>query len=143
MINLMTKIIFIGLSNKIDTEPLSSQTVSGALIDKIINNLEFSCIKTNLVNLAPINDTGKLRYPNEVEKDQGFSDLKLLLQNNSPYIAVCLGKNVADYLQGKIDNTNTLYIKHPVYIAVYRRKDSDLYVQNTVDMINHMILNKK
>ncbi len=137
----MTKIIFIGLSNKIDTEPLSSQTVSGALMDRIINNLEFSCIKTNLVNFAPLNNIGKLRYPNEIEKDQGFKGLKLLLQNNDPYIAVCLGKNTADYLKGKIDNL--LAIKHPAYIAVYRRKESDLYVQNTVDMINCMILNKK
>ena len=133
----MTKIFFIGLSNKVGKEPLSSETLSGALIDKIIENLKFECIKTNLVNFPPLDYNGKLRYPNTEEKNQGFKSLKLTLERNSPYVAVCLGKKVSDYLSGKVESL--LSIKHPAYIAVYKRKEVDLYIKNAIDSINKMV----
>lgn len=137
----MIKIIFIGLSNKVNKTPLSSGTISGDLIDKIINNLKFQCIKTNLVNFAPIDKNGKLRYPNIEEKNKGFETLEITLENNSPYIAVCLGRGVSDYLNNKVDNI--LSIKHPAYIAVYNRKDISIYINDVVDRINSIIPNIK
>jgi len=137
----MIKIFFIGLSNKIKKEPLSSETVSGALIDRIINNLEYKCIKANLVNFSPLNQNCKLRYPNIQEQNKGFESLKLILEKNTPYIAVCLGKKVSRYLDSKVDNP--LKIKHPAHMAVYKRKEVNLYIKNTVDNINSMVLNTK
>jgi len=135
----MISIFFIGLSNKIGKEPLSSETLSGALVDKIIDVINFKCIKTNLVNHSPLDRNGKLRYPNIEEKNNGFKSLSLKLENNKPYIAVCLGKKVSDYLNNKVENQ--INIKHPAYIGVYKRKDTDLYIKSTIDNINAMILN--
>lgn len=137
----MTKIFFIGLSNKIGTEPLASDTLSGSLIDKIIEKLDSDCIKVNLVNFAPIDDCGKLRYPDKNEMDIGYLSLKLTLEDNNPYIAVCLGNKVSGYLVDKVNNI--ISIKHPSYIAVYKRKEIDSYIENTVEIINSIIFNKK
>ena len=137
----MTKIFFIGLSNKIGKESLAGDTISGALIDKIIDKLDYECIKTNLVNFAPIDEAGKLRYPNIEEKDRGFKSLNVILEKNMPYVAVCLGRQVSDYLKNKIKNV--LSIQHPSYIAVYKRKDTEMYVENVAKNIDLMLMGKK
>lgn len=128
------KIIFVGLSNKINTKPLDSNTISGALIDEIINGLNFECIKTNLVNFAPLNENGKLRYPNQHEKDCGYIDLKKILQTNNPSLVVCLGDIVYRYLENKLENV--VKIKHPAYIAVYRRAEKEHYIASSIDLIH-------
>lgn len=127
------KIIFVGLSNKPNKNPLDSSTLSGALIDRVIEKLDFECLKTNLVNFAPINENGKLRYPDMAEKNIGYKYLKKLLDKNQPCIVVSLGSVVTKYLDNKIDNF--ISIKHPSYISIYRRNDIDCYIDDVVNKI--------
>lgn len=127
------KVIFIGLSNKIGKDPLASDTISGALVDDIINKLNMKCIKTNLVTFAPLDCNGKLRYPNEREKNVGFVELKKLYLSNKPCILVCLGNKVFDFLDNKLENL--IKIKHPSYIAVYRRNSVNDYIVEASDLI--------
>lgn len=137
---MITKVIFIGLSNKIDKLPLSSDTISGRLIDRMVVDIKADCIKSNLVNFAPLDDYGKLRYPNNKEKDIGFRSLSIGLKENYPYIAVCLGDKVFNYLKDRINNDNIIKIKHPSYIAVYKRQEVEMYIKNSVNEINSKIL---
>jgi uracil-DNA glycosylase family 4 len=133
----MSQVVFVGLTNKINKSPLASDTLSGKVIDDIISGVGGTCIKTNLVNFAPINNSGKLRYPTKAEKDNGFSTLTNLLEKNRPNIVVCLGNIVGDYLVDKIDNV--IKIKHPAYVAVYKRGDLNNYIVSTTVFINDRI----
>lgn len=127
------RVFFIGLSNKIGKQPLSSETLSGGLIDKIIDGLGFDCIKTNLVNFSPLGHDGRLRYPKKEEMDEGFKSLAEELSSSDPYIAVCLGSKVSSYLDGKIQNI--ISIKHPAHIAVYKRGCLNEYIDMAVQDI--------
>jgi hypothetical protein len=127
------KIIFVGLSNKINLEPLASSTKSGSLIDEVIVRLDYVCIKTNLVNFAPVDTNGKLRYPNLEELEAGFNDLRLIIEKNSPCIVVGLGSIVCKKLDKKVDNL--VKIKHPSYVSIYRRSQKDDYVQDSIHEI--------
>lgn len=130
-------IILIGLSDKINHAPLDSATKSGALIDKIIDKLEYKCVKLNLVNYAPIDDNGKLRYPNKDEIINGYKKIKFIINQNQPCIVVCLGRIVADFLDTKLDNI--IKIKHPSYISVYKKQFTNQYILESVEAINKMI----
>lgn len=135
----MKKILFIGLSNKEGCEPLESGTKSGDLIDNIINKLNEDCYKINLVNFAPLDDKGKLRYPNKSEMDKGYKNLKVFIENLNPDLCVFLGNIVNKYLSNKI--TNYIKIKHPSYMAVYKRKYTTNYIDDTVNLIQKQLCN--
>lgn len=133
------KIIFVGLSNKINCEPLASSTKSGAIVDQIIAKIDFGCIKTNLVNFAPVDMNGKLRYPNSEELEAGFDDLRLIIDKNNPCIVVGLGLIVCKNLDKKVDNL--VKIKHPSYISTYRQHQKDDYIQDSVNEITKLLKN--
>jgi uracil-DNA glycosylase len=130
----MKTVLFIGLTDKIGLEPLDSSTNSGKLIDLMIAKLEYNCHKINLVNFAPIDSNGKLRYPDKSELDKGFCDLKKTIESLRPDLCVLLGNKVSDFLSDK-QIGNSLKIKHPSYIYVYRRKYIADYVEESVQLI--------
>lgn len=134
------KVIFIGLSNKIDQTPLASGTLSGNLVDRIINELNYECIKTNLVDFAPTNESGKLRYPNQAEIEADWPRLSSLIDELSPCVCVCLGEKVYRFLSGR--TKSCLKIRHPAYVSIYKNKDTDRYVKESVLAINKSVLHQ-
>ena len=68
-INDTYNILWVGISAKIGEEPLSETTSTG----KLVKQIEAACgkpgYKTNLVKCPPVDENGKLRYPNQAEID--------------------------------------------------------------------------
>lgn len=147
----MKKILWVGLSDKIGEPPLSIKTNTGKIVHEIELNLQdFQHHKTNLVNFAPINKKGKLRYPTLEEMDFGFKRLQTKILNNDFDIIVLLGQKVSDIFAKhlKMDiNFKTdfmtvfnfeikiISIKHPSYIWIYKRKYLDQYRQEIIKQI--------
>lgn len=136
----LKSVLFIGLSNKVGCTPLQSGTKSGDLIDKIIEKVKSNCYKVNLVNFAPLDENNKLRYPNKEEMDLGYMNLEKVINELQPCICVCLGDKVCKYLSKKLEVF--ISIKHPSYIAVYKRKEIDTYINETADFINEILEGK-
>lgn len=116
--------------------PLQSGTISGNLIDKIIIGIHAECYKANLVNFAPLDEKGKLRYPTKSEMDIGYEHLQNFIKELNPDICILLGDKVSKYLSNKV---NSISIKHPSYIAVYKRKHIDEYINGSINTINSQI----
>lgn len=133
----MKRILFIGLSDKKGVLPLQSGTKSGDIIDKIIKDLNEDCYKINLVNFVPLDDNNKLRYPNKVEMDKGYENLKEIINQIKPDLCVLLGNIVIKYLSPKLHNF--IGIIHPSYIFVYKRKYIDSYINETVLQIKNKL----
>jgi Uracil-DNA glycosylase len=133
---IINKVLFVGLSDKIGCTPLQSGTISGDLIDKIIVGINAECHKANLVNFAPLDEKGKLRYPTKSEMDIGYEYLQELIREVNPDICILLGDKVSKYLSNKL---NSISIKHPSYIAVYKRKYIDEYIDGSINTINSIL----
>jgi uracil-DNA glycosylase len=137
------KIVFVGISNKSnefgEMQPLDISTPTGKIIYMIETKLGFDILKTNLVSFTPLDAKGKIRYPNEIEKELGARQLQAYLQNNSPCLVFLMGsivKNaVTKYIKLNTD-INTFYIRHPSYIYVYKRSSLNDYVDSIIDLIN-------
>ncbi len=130
-------IIFVGLSNKINCEPLDSSTKTGVLVDEIIDCLECNCIKANLINFAPIDKNNKLRYPNNAEIEVGFREFEKLLVISDRYVIVGLGDIVCKYLDNKVNNL--VKIKHPSYIVTYKKQLKNDYIRESVCEIEKIV----
>jgi len=130
------KILFVGLSDKVGCMPLQSGTISGDLVDRIIAGINGECHKINLVNFAPLDENGKLRYPTKSEMDIGYRHLQELIKELNPDICVLLGNKVSKYLSNKV---TSLSIQHPSYISVYRRKSIDEYINDSINLVNSAI----
>lgn len=133
---MIKKVLFIGISNKPGCTPLQSGTKSGNMIDQIISRLDAKCYKTNLVNSPPLDEKGKLRYPTQSEMDDGYKDLQELIKTINPDVCVLLGEKTSKYLADKLVSIS---IKHPSYIAVYKRKYQEEYVKDSVKNISIFI----
>jgi len=132
----MYKIAIVGISNKPDCSPLDNSTNTGKIINRIIDNfpgVEF--YKTNLVNFAPLNELGKLRYPTKQEIEDNME--YLLNEISDCNLVICLGSKVTKYLTNKA--SNIISIKHPSYIWVYKRKELDSYIDKVVNIITLLI----
>jgi len=134
----MYKVAIVGISNKQNCVPLDNSTNTGKIIDRIITYFpEVEFYKTNLVNFAPLNELGKLRYPTKQEVED---NMQFLLNNIRKFdVIICLGNKVTNYLTGKIDNI--ISIKHPSYIWVYKRKELDGYINGTTEIIKEFLEN--
>lgn len=154
-------VYFVGLSAKPMCEHLSLETRTGNIIEQIINNLaSVDTIKTNLVKIAPFDQRGKLRYPNIVEMNLGWNELKKEIHQTSPNLLVTLGQQVSFFLRSQMgvhpekpllpanfscelylsqSKSNILSVHHPSYVFVYRRKEIKYYVENVVQSISILI----
>lgn len=152
----------VGLSAKPNCEHLAPETRTGHIIEQVINRLpSVKIIKTNLVKTPPINQEGKLRYPNTNEMKLGWDVLQNEInQEGFPTLMVTLGQQVSSYLRGKMGvqpvkpklpsdfsfksylSQSTSYIlsvHHPSFVFVYRRKYIEQYIQNVVLSISTLI----
>jgi len=153
-------VIWVGLSAKIVKDiklerPLENNTNTGKIIEKIEagNNCFY---KTNLVKCAPLDENNKLRYPNKDEMNFCFDNLLLELITIKPKIVFLLGSKVSNFVLNKLKSkkfkkeTNQEILNilekiefhniyHPSYIAIYKRKEEDTYIQKVQDIISERI----
>ena len=135
-------IMFLGISAKMkETEnemPLSENTNSGKLIKKIEERLveenhNISCYRSNMVKCVPLNEDGKIRYPDNLEIENCIENLEYELNIVKPKLVVFLGRLVEKYLKKKIIELgyNVITIYHPSYIYVYRKKEIEKYIEES------------
>ena len=135
-------IMFVGISAKIketeDEIPLSENTNSGKLIKMIEERLleennNVSCYRSNMVKCVPLNEKGKIRYPDSLEIKNCIDNLVYELSIVKPKVVVLLGRLVEKHLKKKIIELgyNTITIYHPSYIHVYRKKEIEKYVEES------------
>jgi len=123
------RIFFVGMHNKPGMKPLDSKTMSGKMIDAVIDGLPLMCIKTNLFegeylpkDFAIINQAGIDWYdkyePNEndtivllgkwVQENFWHDSFKII---KLPHPASCIGNvNKAEYIKKAIEK-----IKNPTH----------------------------
>lgn len=153
-------IIWVGLSAKIvkdivNERPLENNTNTGKIIERIEANHD--CFyKTNLVKCAPLDENSKLRYPNKDEMNFCFENLLFELITIKPKIVFLLGSKVANFVLNKLKskkfkketnqeildilkNIEFHNIYHPSYIAVYKRKEEDKYVEKVQTIISSKV----
>ena len=135
-------IMFLGISAKIkekeDEMPLSENTNSGKLIKMIEERLleennNLLCYRSNMVKCVPLNEEGKIRYPDNLEIENCIENLEYELNIVKPKVVVFLGRLVEKYLKKKIIELgyNVITIYHPSYIYVYRKKEIEKYVEES------------
>jgi uracil-DNA glycosylase family 4 len=145
--------IWVGISQKKEVKNLSKNSLSGSMIFEIEKRVKkIESYKTNLVDFAPVDKTGKLCYPTEKEIDQNFNILWKNIVNKNPKIIFLLGGMVAtafernlkikikkwndyEYYTTSFDNLKLVAVHHPSYIKVYKKKEAEKYVQSIVDVI--------
>lgn len=135
-------IMIMGISAKMketeDEIPLSENTNSGKLIKMIEERLleenhNILCYRSNMVKCVPLNEKGKIRYPDSLEIENCIDNLVYELSIVRPKIVVLLGRLVEKHLKKKINELgyNTITIHHPSYIHVYRKKEIEKYVEES------------
>ena len=135
-------IMFVGISAKMketeDEMPLSENTNSGKLIKMIEERLleennNLLCYRSNMVKCVPLNEEGKIRYPDNLEIENCIENLEYELNIVNPKVVVFLGRLVEKYLKKKIIELgyNVITIYHPSYIYVYRKKEIEKYVEES------------
>lgn len=135
-------IMFLGISAKIkekeDEMPLSENTNSGKLIKMIEERLleennNLLCYRSNMVKCVPLNEKGKIRYPDNLEIENCIENLEYELNIVNPKVVVFLGRLVEKHLKKKIMEFgyNTITIYHPSYIYMYRKKEIEKYVEES------------
>ena len=135
-------IMFLGISAKMketeDEIPLSENTNSGKLIKMIEERLleensNISCYRSNMVKCVPLNEEGKIRYPDNLEIENCIENLEYELNIVNPKVVVFLGRLVEKYLKKKIIELgyNVITIYHPSYIYMYRKKEIEKYVEES------------
>lgn len=135
-------IMFLGISAKIkekeDEMPLSENTNSGKLIKMIEERLleennNLLCYRSNMVKCVPLDEKGKIRYPDNLEIENCIENLVYELNIVNPKVVVFLGRLVEKHLKKKIMELgyNTITIYHPSYIYMYRKKEIEKYVEES------------
>lgn len=123
--------------------PLEEDTNSGKIIkevEDILPNVKF--YKTNLVKCLPLDDNGKIRYPNNEEMNACINNLIKEIEFLKPKVVFLLGNNVSNFVEKYIKKHNiklNLYLKkieHPSYIYIYKRKNKQDYINKIINDIN-------
>jgi hypothetical protein len=127
----MKRIAFVGLTNKVGKQPLDDSTSTGKIISEITYGLgqEIESCRINLVQYAPVDSDGKLRYPNKEEIAEGALSLNAWISNNNPDVIVLLGKIVSD----SVIFDNSISVEHPAYAIRNGRKKT--YIDDVITKI--------
>jgi len=124
----------LGLSNKKGVAPFDESTLSGKVLKKFKSE---DVVMKNLVQFAPLDEVGKLRYP--TKKELSEAAIEFLKDISDESIVICLGDLVfnsfVDCLSIEVDRNkfeveNTVFFKvaHPSYIGRFKRKEMDKYL---------------
>ena len=138
-------VMWVGLSSKrVDdlnnSIPLGNDTNSGKIIELIEQKLpDLKFYKTNLVKCLPLDKNNKLRYPTPKEMQACINNLLIEIEILNPSIILVLGKLTFNFIEkyfikNNIDKSKFVYIEHPSYIYVYKRKYIDDYVNKVVNI---------
>lgn len=121
----MKKVYFVGMHSKPNTEVLCGSTKTGRIINKIIAEVEFHCIKTNL------SETDYLPDETELIKQM---DLWMFKHNpKSKDIIILLGNWVAKHFSTN-GELNTVKFRHPA--SLYGKEKENQYIEEVVNFIN-------
>ena len=128
-------VMWVGLSAKRVNDTNSGKIIE--LIEQELPNLKF--YKTNLVKCLPLDENNKLRYPTPKEMQACINNLLLEIEILNPKIIMVLGKLTFNFIEkyfmkNNIDKSKIIYIEHPSYIYVYKRKYIDDYINKVVDI---------
>jgi hypothetical protein len=131
-------VFFVGLSHKCGKhgevlEAFCDSTNSGKVISEILRKSNgIAVYMTNLVEWVPIDDQGKIRYPNLEEKQTWLVELEKDIKTYKPKQIFCFGKQVSDFVVNNIsiNNVKIISVEHPSYIAIYKRKHMEEYIVN-------------
>jgi hypothetical protein len=158
-------VYFVGLSAKPDCEHLASETRTGMIIDRIVHNLpSVNSVRTNLVRTPPVDESGKLRYPNLNEMKLGWNELQNEISETSPDLLVALGQQVSVFIRSQMgvqpakpklplnfsyvsylsqSQSSILSVHHPSFIYVYHRKGIESYIENVVISICTLVFERR
>ena len=120
------KVIFVGMHNKPNKQPLDSSTMTGKVIDRIIEKIPATCIKTNLCDIDYFPKDKKLIWACNLEWNERQ-------QPTSDTVIVLLG----GWVQKNFLLTEAKIIKlnHPAGILGTKNKDE--YVSGAVAKIKN------
>lgn len=136
----MKRVVFVGITDKVSLSPFDSSTKSGAILDQIIEKLNCSCFKMNYVPFAPLNELGKLRYPNQVELAQAYLPFLKSIKELNPDLLVVCGNMVWNELKKhSFSSCDIIKIYHPSYVWVYQKSQVGTYVEQTVIQIKKIL----
>ncbi len=142
-------VMWVGISDKPSTEPLATSTATGKVVDEIERELTgLSFHRTNLVKFAPLDKTGRLRYPTREEMAQGTDSLLEEVEELQPRVVVTLGAAVSKVVIERVSQESrftglgnsfsyaprstsrfcVLPVHHPSFVLVYRRKKLQSYI---------------
>lgn len=143
--------MFIGLSAKPDTDDLCPTTNTGKLVAAIEDRIAsgIGVYRTNAVKCAPLDASGKLRYPTDREMKACLPVLRDEIERVAPRVIVPLGGQVSRFLLQhlgddtpfagfcpdffyetySLESLRAMPIHHPSYIWIYRRKRMEEYVE--------------
>jgi hypothetical protein len=128
MKNPSLQILFVGMHNKPGMKPLDSRTMSGKMIDKIIKEIPFKCVKTNLCEVEYL--------PKDKNEIWAFN-----LSWNSKYepssetIIVLLGRWTQENFL--LTNAKIVKLPHPASCMGYVNKED--YIKKAVERINSIL----
>lgn len=155
------QIFWVGLSAKPSTckneIPLSPATNSGSILCKIEEKFtNLSSYRTNIVKCVPLDNNGKLRYPNKKEISLCLPHINTEINALSPKIIFLLGNKVTeaisnqysisfekrqnfDYAFVKYKNFYFVPVHHPSYIYVYKRNKISEYIGSIENIIKLLL----
>ena len=144
-------VMWVGLSAKQIKDPnysfpLAPDTNSGKLVYEIEEMLpKVSFYKTNIVKCVPLNKSAKIRYPKREEIFVCIPNLIKEIEIMRPKVIFLLGglvtKSFNSYVKNNkqynylLDDYNIVSIKHPSYIAIYKRKFKNVYKDEVCSLI--------
>ncbi len=124
---MIRRIIFVGIHNKPGMDPLDSRTMTGKVIDRIIDQMPiaYECIKTNLCDVET--------FP--VFKDEIREWTRQWHEKYDPDqfdIVVCLGQWVTENLFLTL-NCKKVNLTHPA--GVFGPKNKETYIEQSIEKI--------
>lgn len=118
------KIFFVGVHNKPRMMPLDSKTISGKMIDQIIQKISAECIKTNLFEDEYLPKRKEIIWATNFVWNDKYKP-------TPDSIIILLGKWVSENFLFK--TSNTIQLPHPASCMGYREKKS--YLEIAVEKI--------
>lgn len=146
--SMSARIMFVGVSKKEGRGALDGRTMSGAMVDEVVDGLPgLRCLRTNLIDRVLVDAEGRLRSPTAGEVVRHWSHFEARVRRHKPNIIVALGAIVArailkrmagipfDGWTGELryhaveaGGRTLVTAHHPAHIAVYRREDKHRYI---------------
>jgi len=117
-------VLFVGMHNKPGMKPLDSKTMSGKMIDAVIKELPFKCIKTNLCEVEYFPKDKKEIWAGNLTWNSKY-------EPTTETIIVLLGQ----WVQKNFLLTNARIVKLPHPASYMGNVNKEKYVRTAIDRI--------